>query len=220
MAARVRRGIFGILAADFDARQSKWRRAMRKDVWSSRCDTTRRAMLTGAAMLPALSLPAVAGNSADAEIVDLARRLIAGIEAEYPLRLALEAAWAASEGVRRQLLADHPRLQDEQGQVQDLTQRTAQGRRRAVAYDRWNEVCRECSAISERILAQPARTGPGLAAHVLAYYYVERGAFSQSKGGALLRAAAAMLGEKLPASLDADIQEELDRVVQARADVP
>ena len=39
-------------------------------------------------------------------------------------------------------------------------------------------------------MAQPVHTGPGLAAHVLAYSYLERDAFSQSKGGALLRAAA------------------------------
>jgi hypothetical protein len=171
------------------------------------CHTTRRSMLAGAATLPALSLPAVAEGNPGTGVVDLAHRLLAGIEAEYPLRLALEAAWAASERIRRQLLAADPLLQYEQGRVQDLVQRTAQGRQHVIAYDRWNEVCRECEAISERILAETAHTGPDLAAHVLAYYYLERNEFSQSNGGSLLRAAAALLGRKLPAHLNEDIQE-------------
>jgi hypothetical protein len=181
--------------------------------------TTRRSMLAGAAMLPALSLPAVAEGNPNARVVDLAHRLLAGIEAEHPLRLALEAAWTASEGIRRQLLAADPHLQYESGRVHDLLQRTAQGRRRAIAYDRWNEVCRECQAISESILAETVHTGPGLAAQVLAYYYLERDEFSKSNGGSLLRAAAAMLCEKLPAHLNEDIQEELNRVVKRKAGV-
>jgi hypothetical protein len=98
-------------------------------------------------------------------------------------------------------------------------QRTAQGCRRAVAYNRWNEVRCECWAISEKILAETVHTGPGLAAHVLAYYYLQRDVFRKSNGGPLLRAAATMLGEKLPAYLNDDIQEELDRVVQPRANL-
>ena len=173
--------------------------------------TTRRSMLAGTAMFPALALPAVAEGNPDAGVVDLAHRLLASIEAEYPLRLALEAAWAASERIRRQLLAANPHLQYEGGRVHDLLQRTAQGRGRAIAYDRWNKVCRECGAISERILEETVHTGSGLAAQVLAYYYLERDEFSKSNGGPLLRAAVAMLGEKLPAHLNKDIQEELDR---------
>ena len=183
------------------------------------CHNTRRAVLAGAAMLPALSLPAVAEDNSDAEVVDLAHRLLAGIEAEYPLRLALEAAWAASERIRRQLLATDPHLLYEGGRVHDLLQRTVQGRQRAVAYDRWNEVRRECWAISEKILTETVHTGPGLAAYVLAYYYLQRDKFGKSNGGPLVRAAAAMLGEKLPVHLNDDIQEELDRVVQPQADL-
>jgi len=181
--------------------------------------STRRAMLAGAAMLPALSLPAVAEGNPDAQVVDLAHRLLAGIEAEFPLRVALEAAWAASERIRRQLLAANPHLRYQGERIHDLLQRTEQGRRRAIAYDRWNEVCSECWAISERILTQTAHTGPGLSAHVLAYYYLQRDEFSKSNGGPLLRAAVAMLGEKLPAHLNDDIQKELERVAQPRANV-
>jgi hypothetical protein len=107
---------------------------------------TRRAMMAGAAMLSALSLPAVAEGNPDAGVVELAHRLLAGIEAEYRLRLALEAAWAASERIRHQLLA-----------------------------------------------ADPHRDG-----------------FGKSNGGPLLRAAVAMLGEKLPAHLTEDIQGAAD----------
>jgi hypothetical protein len=179
--------------------------------------TTRRSMLAGTAMLPALSLPAVAGGSPDAEAVDLAHRLLAGIKAEYPLRLELEAAWAASERVRRQLLAADPLLQYAGERVLDLLQQTTQGRERAIAYDRWNKVCRECGAISERVLAESVHTGPGLAAQVLAHYYLERDEFRKSNGGPLLRAAVAILGEKLPAHLNEDTQEELDRAGPAKA---
>ena len=61
-------------------------------------------------MLPALSLPAVAGGNQDAQVVDLAHRLLAGIEAEYLCGLRLRSAWAASERIRRQLLAANPHL--------------------------------------------------------------------------------------------------------------
>jgi hypothetical protein len=183
------------------------------------CHTTRRTVLTGAAMLPALSLPAVAEGNLDAGVVDLARRLLAGIEAEYPLRLSLESAWAASERKRHQLLAANPSLRGERWSVYDLLKRTAQWRRKLIAYDRWNEVCLECKAISQRILAETVHTGPGLAAHVLAYYCLEGDTFSKLHGGPLLRAAAAMLGGRLPAHLNEDIQMELDGVVQPRADV-
>jgi hypothetical protein len=172
------------------------------------CHTTRRAMLAGAAMLPALSLPAEAGRHHDAEVVDLARRLIARIEAERSLRLELEAAWTASERLRRQLLAAGPHLQDEPGLVHDLVQRTEQGRARTTAYERWNEACRECRAIAERIQTENVHTGPGLAAQVLAYYYLERGIRGKLNGGPLLRAAVALLGEKLPPHLNEDSQEE------------
>jgi len=177
------------------------------------CHRTRRAVLAGAAALPVLSVPAVADRNPDVQVVDLAHRLLAGIEAEYPLRLALVVAWAASERIRHQLLAANPHLRYQGGRVNDLLQRTEQGRRRAIAYDRWNEVRRECWVISERILTQTAHTGPGLAACVLAYWYLQRDEFNKSKGGPLLRAAAAMLGEKLPAHLNEDIQKEWERVV-------
>jgi hypothetical protein len=183
------------------------------------CHTSRRSMLAAAATLPALSLPAAAAGNPEAGVVELAHRLLAGIEAEHRLRLALEAAWAASERIRRQLLAADPLLQYERGRIADLVQRSAQGRGHALAYDRWNKVCRECEAISERILAQRAHTGPGLAAHVLAYYYLAREAFIQSNGGSLLRAAVAMLGEKLPTHLNEDIQAALDRAVKTKADL-
>ena len=77
----------------------------------------------------------------------------------------------------------------------------------------------ECWAISERIVTETAHTGPGLAAHVLAYYYLQRDEFSKSNGGRLLRAAAAMLGEKLAEHLNDAIQKELERVVQPSVNV-
>ena len=132
----------------------------------------------------------------------------------------MDSAWAASERIRRQLLAANPHLGYDGRRVHDLLQRTAQGRRRAAAYDRWNEVRRECRAVSERNLAETVHTGPGLAANLLAYYYLQRDEFGTSNGGRLLRTAAAMLGEKLPAHLNDDIQQaELDRLAQPRADL-
>ena len=182
------------------------------------CHETRRTVLAGVAMLPALSLPAVAEDHSDAETVNLARRLLAGIESEYRLRLAVEGAWAASERIRHQLLADDPHLQYQAGRVRELLQDTEQGRRHAIAYDRWNEACRECRAISERILAKEADTGPSIAAHVLAHDYLHRD-FGSSKGEPLVRAAAAMLGAKVPTRIDDNVQKELHRAVQSRADV-
>ena len=73
--------------------------------------------------------------------------------------------------------------------------------------------------MSERILAETVHTGPGLAAHVLAYYHLDRDQFSPSKGGSLLRAAVAMLGAKLPAHLNEAIRQELNRVAKTKADV-
>jgi hypothetical protein len=192
--------------------------ASEKPHWPG-CSRTRRSVLASAATLPALALPAVANADRDAGVVDLAHRLLAGIEAEYPLRLALQAAWSASERVRRQLLASDPDLRYDSARVHDLVQRTAQGRQRAAAYERWNAVCHECSAISQRILTETAHTGPGLAAQVLAYYYLERSEFSQSNGGPLLRAAVAMLGEKPPAHLNEDYREGLDRAAKASTDM-
>lgn len=86
-----------------------------------------------------------------------------------------------------------------------------QERRRAIAYERWNEVRGECLAISERILTESVHTAPGLAAQVLAHIYVERGGFAQSGGAPILYTAAAMLGETLPAHLNDGTRQKPDR---------
>jgi len=161
------------------------------------CNTTRRGVMFGVAALPTVSLPALAEGRSDARVTDLVRRLLEGIRAEIPLRLALESAWAASERTRRELLEAN---RHEHSLVRDLLQKTEQGRARAVAYEQWNGVCQECLSLSEAILTEKASTGPGLAAHVVANHYVQRRG-SLNWHDSALRAAMDMLGEKPPSDM-------------------
>jgi hypothetical protein len=168
----------------------------RRKTWGA---GSRRAMLAGVAMMPLLSLPAVAEDNVDDGLVNLARRLLAAMDAECSLRLALEAAWAASEGVRHQLLTANPHLRFCASPVHELLQRTEPGRRHAIAYGQWNKAWRECCTVSEMIVTETPHTGRGLAAHVIAYFHLHRAEFNKPNGGPLLRAAVAMLAEELPA---------------------
>jgi hypothetical protein len=146
---------------------------------------SRRAVLAGIATAPALAAPALAltDPSADAELIDLGRRLQAAYPksedarsrfAEAADRLEAHVATAIGLPINTDEWSMEQRQRYHAATDDDRFKTSPTGRRRERAYDVWSERVQVCQDLVERINDLPAKSLQGLGTKALAAAWSSR----------------------------------------------
>jgi hypothetical protein len=177
--------------------------------------STRRAILAGAARLPALSLPAIASD--DSEVLALGAELRRVIAAEIELKKVYDKASAPHDRIVRKLVKRGLTHADAHFLAIEVT---PQGRVRSDAYDKWDAVASKSHELSERIIRFRPTTCRGLAEVVFAALWDHQQNCLEMDFTLChtFQAVAAAGGFELPNDLQVATEEEIKRVDAIPAD--
>jgi hypothetical protein len=182
--------------------------------------TTRRAVLAGAASLPALAATtALANSSSDAALLELGERLQASLAVENKLYWAQHRLRDLLDALVEKIRAQGG--DDEIEAVWKEAQDSPEGLRWRPACDEWFAAARVSHMASEEILwGAPPSTLQGLAVLVLAAAYQMHGtswAHIDYAEALVLRAAIASGNLQVPSEMRSAIDREIERVAEIRA---
>jgi hypothetical protein len=165
--------------------------------------TTRRAVLAGAAALPALTIPAIAADNSDAKIIELGAELMRRV----PLA---EQAWKEYKRHHAKVERIHRRLKrgraaDEWADLWKLAKNTPAGRASAEFYDQHDRT--GCWDLACEIQNLKPQTPRGLAYYAIAVAWCDEDRSQHPDLALVVRAATRLGGVDVPSSFVGWLQE-------------
>jgi len=170
--------------------------------------TTRRAVLAGAAVIPALSLPALAGATpGDGELIALGAELKRRIDTSHRLWAEQDVLRPRQERERRRLEAARP--DESVWRINDLVGKTPAGRRHHAMWKEYSSASSDAWRIAAQITNMRPDTARGVAVYALAVAFCALGPDNELDPdlALVLRAAAGVGGLTLPPSLANTVAE-------------